>query len=254
MHSKIVKLKGISMHRCFVEKHFNIGNSVEITGSEAIHIQRVLRLSAGDEVELFNGSGFIAKSVIESVSKQNVTVSVKDIYQSLAEPKTKITLFQGVAKEAKMDYIIQKATELGISEIVPVETEFSVVKIKDSAKKTERWQKIAFEAAKQCKRASVPIVAEPVSFKKAVELLKQNEICFAPYEQAETGSLKELAFGKIPVSAGYIIGPEGGFSEKEAECFKNENIPLVTLGKRILRTETAATATLAVLMFCFGEL
>lgn len=242
------------MHRCFVDIDFNIGDVVEITGPEAAHIQRVLRLSEGDEVEIFNGGSTVARSVIKSADKQSVTVCVKELYESLAEPKAKITLFQGIAKEAKMDYIIQKATELGVHKIVPVETEFSVVKIKDSAKKTERWQKIAFEAAKQCKRATVPEVAQPVSFKEALVLLKQNDICFAPYEQAKEGSLKELAFGKTPLSAGYIIGPEGGFSEKEAECFKNENIPLVTLGKRILRTETAATATLAVLMFCFGEL
>lgn len=242
------------MHRCFVDTHFNIGDVVEITGPEAAHIQRVLRLSEGDEVELFNGSGTVAKGVLESVLKQSVTVCIKETYESLAEPKVKITLFQGIAKEAKMDYIIQKATELGVYKIVPVETEFSVVKIKDSAKKTERWQKIAFEAAKQCKRATVPEIAQPVSFKEALSALKQNDICLAPYEQAKYGSLKELAFGKNPESAGYIIGPEGGFSEKEAQAFKDENIPLVTLGKRILRTETAATATLAVLMFCFGEL
>lgn len=242
------------MHRCFVDTHFNIGDIVEITGAEAVHIQRVLRLAEGDEVELFNGGSTVAISEIKSTAKQGVAVCIKELYESLAEPKVKITLFQGIAKEAKMDYIIQKATELGVYKIVPVETEFSVVKIKDSAKKTERWQKIAFEAAKQCKRATVPEIAQPVSFKEAVALLKQNDICLAPYEQATEGSLKELAFGKSPESTGYIIGPEGGFSEKEAEFFKSENIPLVTLGKRILRTETAATATLAVLMFCFGEL
>ena len=219
------------MQRCFVEKHFNIKDTVEIAGPEAVHIQRVLRLSAGDEIEIFDGSSFVGKCVIESVSKQAVSVLVKEVYESLTEPKAKITLFQGIAKEAKMDYIIQKATELGISEIVPVETEFSVVKIKDSAKKVERWQKIAIDAAKQCKRTSVPVIAEPVSFKKATELLKENEIYFAPYEQATEGSLKELAFGKAPESAGYIIGPEGGFSEKEAECFIRETFPWLHLVK-----------------------
>jgi len=242
------------MHRCFAQKHFNIGDSVQITGDEAVHIQRVLRLSSGDEIELFNGEGLVAQSVIESVSKQFLEVKIQSVFESEAEPKTKIVLFQGIAKEAKMDYIIQKATELGITEIVPVETEFSVVKIKDPLKKTERWQKIAFEAAKQCKRATVPKVKEPVAFQRAIELLKQNEIFFAPYEAAKCGSVKDIAFGKNPQSAGYIIGPEGGFSEKEASSFLSENIPLVTLGKRILRTETAATAVLAVLMFCFGEI
>lgn len=242
------------MHRCFAEENFDINALVRITGDEASHISRVLRFSEGDSLELFNGTGLVAVGEIEQISKTEAFVRIKEIYESNAEPKVKITLYQGIAKEAKMDYIIQKATELGISEIVPVETEFSVVKIKDSAKKVERWQKIATDAAKQCKRTVIPKVAEPVKFDKALKLLKEKEIFFAPYEAAEQGSLKDMAFGKMPVSAGYIIGPEGGFSPKEANAFESENIPVVTLGKRILRTETAATATLAILGFCFGEI
>jgi len=242
------------MHRCFVEDDFIIGSPSEITGDEASHISRVLRLGVGDKVELFNGSGKIALSEILEISKQSVLVTVKEIYQSDSEPKAKIVLFQGIAKETKMDYIIQKATELGVSEIVPVETEFSVVKIKDADKKVQRWQKIATDAAKQCKRGAVPKIAMPVSFGEALKELKEKEIYFAPYEGATEGSLKELAFGKTPASAGYIIGPEGGFSEKEAKAFIDNRIPVVTLGKRILRTETAATATLAILGFCFGEM
>ena len=242
------------MHRCFVECNFGIGDMVEITGDEASHVSRVLRFSVGDEIEIFGSGNMVGLCEIKEISKQQLTAEVKNLYESDAEPKVKITLYQGIAKEAKMDYIIQKATELGISKIVPVETEFTVVKIKDSAKKTERWQKIALDAAKQCKRASVPEISEPVKFDKALKLLKENEIFFAPYEAAEQGSLKDLAFGKSPISAGYIIGPEGGFSKKEADAFLNESIPVVTLGKRILRTETASTATLAILGFCFGEI
>ena len=242
------------MHRCFADSNFDIGTCVQITGDEASHVSRVLRFNVGDSLELFNGTGLIALGEIEEISKSELVVKIKEIYESESEPKSKITLYQGIAKEAKMDYIIQKATELGISEIVPVETEFSVVKIKDSAKKVERWQKIATDAAKQCKRTKVPVISAPVKFDKALKLLKENEIFFAPYEAAEQGSLKDLAFGKEPISAGYIIGPEGGFSQKEADAFESESIPVVTLGKRILRTETAATATLAILGFCFGEI
>ena len=242
------------MHRCFVEYNFNIGSPVEITGDEAAHISRVLRLDTGDEVELINGSGLIALSEIKETSKQGVLVTIREVYESDSEPEAKIVLFQGIAKEAKMDYIIQKATELGISEIVPVETEFSVVKIKDAGKKVQRWQKIATDAAKQSKRAAVPRIHLPVSFGEALKRLKEKEIYFAPYESAVEGRLKDLAFGKSPASAGFIIGPEGGFSEKEAKAFADERIPVVTLGKRILRTETATTATLAILGFCFGEI
>ena len=242
------------MHRCFVECNFNTGSLVSVAGDEAAHVSKVLRFEVGDQLELFNREGMVALCEITEISKQQFSAEVKDVYKSESEPEVKITLYQGIAKEAKMDYIIQKATELGISEIVPVETEFTVVKIKDSAKKIERWQKIALDAAKQCKRASVPEIAEPVKFDKALALLKENEIFFAPYEAAEQGSLKDLALGKSPKSAGYIIGPEGGFSQKEANAFLSEAIPIVTLGKRILRTETAATATLAILGFCFGEI
>lgn len=242
------------MHRCFVECNFSIGDMVEIAGDEAAHVARVLRYDVGDQLEIFGSGSLIGLCEIKEISKQQLVAEVKEVYVSDAEPKVKITLYQGIAKEAKMDYIIQKATELGISKIVPVETEFSVVKIKDSAKKVERWQKIAKDAAKQCKRASVPEIAEPVKFDKALTLLKENEIFFAPYEAAEQGSLKDLAFGKSPESAGYIIGPEGGFSPKEANAFLCESVPVVTLGKRILRTETAATTTLAILEFCFGEI
>lgn len=242
------------MHRCFIEDNLNVGDTVCISGDEAIHILKVLRYKAGDEFEICNNTGVVALAEIENVEGKKLDAHIKTVTLSDKEPERKMYVFQGLSKGTKMELVVQKATELGAYAVVPVKMDFSVVKLKDEIAKTERWQKVAFEAAKQCKRAVVPEVLKPVEFKEAVKMMAELDVAFVPYECEKDGSLKKLLEKqKGAETAGFIIGPEGGFSEKEIELVEQSGIPKVTLGKRILRTETAAIATLAVLMYNYGE-
>ena len=157
-----------------------------------------------------------------------------------------------------MDYIIQKTTELGVTKIVPCIMARCVSKIenaKDAQKKCERWQKIAREAAKQSGRGIIPTVSEPVRFSQAVEMMKADSIYFAPYECEEKNTLKTvLKSDKKVNSISYIIGPEGGFDLDEVELLRKSKITTVTLGKRILRCETAGEAVLAMIMYELGDI
>lgn len=239
------------MHRCFFETDISVGNPVTVDGDEALHITRVLRLHIGDLIEITSGNGKVYEAEIKDTDKKSITVSVLRELQVDGEPDVEVSLFVGLTKSAKMELIIQKAVELGVSAIIPVEMERSVVKVKDEDKKTQRFRRIAIEATKQCKRSKVPFVSEPVSFKEAIDMLKKLEFSFVPYEcETQTGIKKCFSLEKRSVkSAGFIIGPEGGFSDSEAEFIKTNNIQTVTLGKRILRMETAAISVLSIVMY-----
>ena len=243
------------MHRCFVSDDIANSNEILISGDEASHMIKVLRFKEGDLFEMCDNSGSVAKAVIsEVISKSSLKAKIESVMLSDKEPEVNIVLFQGLSKGTKMDLVIQKATELGASEIIPVKMEYSVVKLNDEAKKTERWQKIAFEAAKQCKRAKVPIVREPVEYNKALDIMLESDLAILPYEAQEQGSLKKILRENEDVkSVSFIIGPEGGFSPKEIALADEKGIMRVTLGKRILRTETASITVLSVLMYELGE-
>ncbi len=241
------------MHRCFTD-HFIIGTNkhVAITGDEAKHISRVLRLTPGAEVEVCDGSGITYIGVISAITKTEVQVEIREGKKDLSEPETKVLLFAGLSKGAKMELVIQKSVELGVSEIIPVETEFAVAK----EGKTERWQRIAFEAAKQCKRPKVPYIHEALRFEDAVEMLTHCDLALCAYEKEQKVSaatiLQRLDSGCQ--TCGVFVGPEGGFSDKEIACLTKKEIPTVSLGKRILRTETAAIVFVTLVMHQLGEL
>ncbi len=243
------------MHRCFVSDDITKLNEVLISGDEASHMIKVLRFKEGDLFEVCDNSGLVGQAEItQIITKTSLKANINSVMLSDKEPEVNIILFQGLSKGTKMDLVIQKATELGASEIVPVKMEFSVVKLNDEVKKTERWQKIAFEAAKQCKRAKVPVVREPVEFKKALDIMLESDLAILPYEAQKEGSLKKiLSQNKSVKSVSCIIGPEGGFSPKEIALADQNGICRVTLGKRILRTETASITVLSVLMYELGE-
>lgn len=245
------------MPKFFVEKNDISNDTVTVSGGDAVHILKVLRLGTGDEVTLCDGCGTDYNAEILKTSKDSVVFSIKESISCEAEPKIEVTLFQGLPKQGKMDYIIEKCTELGISRIVPVAAKRSVVNVRDEKseeKKLSRWRKIASESVKQCKRGIIPEVTEVMTFEKAVEFSKSLDLVIAPYENEKTCSLSSVLKSKTPKSVGIFIGPEGGIADEEIEILEEADIKTVTLGKRILRTETAGMAALTAVMYEYGEL
>jgi len=245
------------MPKFFVDKSEIIQNSVTITGGDAVHIGKVLRLTKGDKITLCDGEGTDFSAEICDILKDSVTLNIKKSMPCEAEPSISVTLFQALPKQGKMDFIIEKCTELGISRIVPVKTHRCVMAVRDEKaeeKKLSRWRKIAAEAVKQCGRGVIPEVTEVMTLSAAIEMAKTLDLPLAAYENERVLSLKECLLGKSPKTVGIFIGPEGGFEESEIENLMQNNIPAVTLGKRILRTETAGQAVLTAVMYAFDEL
>ena len=246
------------MPKFFTEPENVKENELTISSGDVRHITKVLRLKEGDVITVCDGAGFDYKAKICEISSDAVRCKITEKTRCDAEPDIRVTLFQGIPKAGKMDYIIQKTTELGISRIVPVMLERCVSKVenkKAGEKKRERWQKIAESAAKQSGRGIIPEVSEPVTLEEAIRELKTLDVFFAPYECEETTRLRGiLTQNKNVRTAGFMIGPEGGFDMSETDRLRSEGIPTVTLGKRILRTETAGEAVLAMLMYEIGDI
>lgn len=241
------------MHRCFVNHFIGDNQSVVIDGEEAKHIGKVLRSRVGDQLEVCDGSKMVYLCTITKVSNGSVEATVDSAKEDTREPQSEITVFQGLSKGTKMDLVIQKAVELGAHAVVPVQMEFSVVKMIQERGKQERWQRIAMEAAKQCKRSVIPKVLPAVDFSTALNMMSEMDQAFAAYENETETPLKAVLNTKFR-SCGFLIGPEGGFSIPEVEQARNAGIPTVSLGKRILRTETASIALLSIVMFYLGEM
>lgn len=229
-----------------------------INNEDANHIKKVLRIGVGDEITVCDGAGNDYNVKITDIRKNEIECDILSITKCDTEPNIKITLYQGLPKAAKMDYIIQKNTELGISRIVPTKLTRCVVKLENKSaedKKQERWQKIANEAAKQSGRGVVPEISAPMTIDEILEAVKDDDLVFAPYECENKTRLKDIVEAKKDVkSISFIIGPEGGFDVSEIEKLKNAGIKTITLGKRILRTETAAEAVVSMLMYAYDEI
>lgn len=222
-----------------------------IRGTDVNHMKNVLRIMPGEQVLLSDGQGKDYRCRVVSLRAEEVAAEVLSEEENRELP-AELILYQGLAKGEKMEWIIQKAVELGVSRIVPMATENTVVKLepKKEEAKRRRWQAIAESAAKQSKRSRIPEV-EPVSaLSDAVEEAAGNAVCFFAYEHQEgmAGTARELSLVKAGTRIAVFIGPEGGFSEKEAQIARKAGICPVSLGKRILRTETAGLALLSVLM------
>ena len=248
------------MRRFFTEPE-NINNGTAVLYEDAGHITKVLRMQAGEQILIFDGSGFEYTAVLTEIDKTCCKAQILDKTYSELEPQIKVTVFQGIPKAGKMEQIIQKAVELGVYRIIPVSMERCVSKIEKDKKGTEkirRWNKVAVEAAKQCGRGMIPVVAFPVDFMEAVGMLKEEQFTFFPYEMlghAGERNLKEQLQEKREVqSIGFMVGPEGGFSDAEASYAKEAGIIPVGLGKRILRTETVASTLLSILIYEKNEI
>lgn len=232
---------------------------IHIVDEDVKHISKVLRLNVGDLIEICDGDSFEYIGEIQEINKDQVIATYIDKKEVRSEAPIKVTLYQGVPKSTKMDLIIQKTTEMGIVEIIPVFTHRTVVQLdnkKDKEKKTDRWQKIAAEAAKQSKRGIIPLVHLPLTFKEALSHCETNCLNIMAYEREHQQGLKKLLQGMDSTinSIGIWIGPEGGFTEEEVEAAINQQVNSVTLGPRILRTETAGFALLSMVMYELGDL
>lgn len=243
------------MQRFFVEPHQidEEAHQIHILGSDVNHISNVLRMKQGEELWISDGGKKEYRCTIEDFSSDEVLLHIIYVQEPDYELPSRIYLFQGLPKADKMELIIQKAVELGAYEVIPVETKRCVVKLdgKKATKKVERWKQIAESAAKQSKRMLIPNVHEVLTFKEALKYAEAMDIRLIPYELAKgMQETKEILADIQPgQSVGIFIGPEGGFEEKEVETAISEGAKPITLGKRILRTETAGLAVLSVLMF-----
>lgn len=243
------------MQRFFVEPHQieEENHCIRITGSDVNHIKNVLRMKAGEELWISDGGEKEYHCTIEDMDAEEITLHILYAQEPEYELPNRIYLFQGLPKADKMELIIQKAVELGAYEVIPVETKRCVVKLdaKKADKKVARWQQIAESAAKQSKRMLVPKVRQVMTYKEALAYAKELDVCLVPYELAKGMAETKKVLGAIESgqSIGIFIGPEGGFEEAEVEAAISLGAKPITLGKRILRTETAGLAILSILMF-----
>ena len=246
------------MHHFFVEPSQIQGNHIFIDGPDVNHIRNVLRMNPGEEVNVTDGSGVkVYRCAIAAIGEDTVELNIMWAQEKGMELPSKIYLFQGLPKSDKMELIIQKAVELGVYEIIPMATARAVVKLdqKKAAAKVKRWQAISESAAKQSKRLLIPEVKEPVKFSEALKLASDLDVRLIPYELAEgmDGTRRIIQSVKPGQSVAVFIGPEGGFEEAEVELAKEAGFQAITLGRRILRTETAGMTVLSILMYQLEE-
>jgi 16S rRNA (uracil1498-N3)-methyltransferase len=245
------------MHRFFVDKENISENYITMTGEDVKHIKNVLRAKIGDKLSICDGdeTDYVAK--VEEIEKDEVVLSIIETFSSKGEPPITLKIYQGLPKADKMELIVQKCTELGVSEIVPIITNRAVVKLSDqkkTEKKLERWSKIAYEAAKQSKRGRVPKVNKLLSLKEAVREIDKEELVLLLYEAENQNSLKPLLKEFSGKNISVFIGPEGGFDETEVDLLREADVNIVSLGNRILRTETAGLAVCSIVMYELGDL
>lgn len=240
------------MYRFFCDTD---GETVTVTGEDAHHISNVLRMEKGENIIACCGDGLDYVSEITDITKDKVIAKVIKTEPSKGESNIKVTLFQGLPKGEKFDTVIQKSIELGVFEIVPLMLSRCVAKVDEKKKeaKTQRWNKIALSAAKQCGRGIVPQVKPPLKLKEATELMKGFDLVIIAYEEEKETTLKDILSSCGDVSSiAVVIGPEGGIEKEELHYIaENANGKSVTLGERILRTETAPISLISMIIYHF---
>ena len=250
--------EGKIMHRFYVDTNQISETDIIVTGSDLNHMKNVLRMRIDEAVVICDGQGTDYHCKIRSYENDSAYLDIIEKDETNTELGTKLYLFQGMPKKDKMELIVQKAVELGAYEVIPVMMKRTIVKLEDKkkeAKKIERWQSIATSAAKQSNRGYIPRVHEVVSYKEALQMASELDMVLLPYENDKGMShTKELIkSAKNKKSIGIFIGPEGGYEESEIAQAVEMNMEPITLGKRILRTETAGLTTLSLLMFELEE-
>ena len=252
--------------RIILKKEEIKGNRITISGEKARYLISVLRCSAGDELQVFDGEGSLYKSKIAGIENKKVIIDLLEQISLDAESPLNLTLVQGILKGEKMDMVIQKATELGVKEIIPAITERSQIR---HTRKVDRWRKIAEEASKQSGRTMIPVVHGPMEFSNFFdsfvnshkingfifweegglslkEAIKQSAVSIQHSENSQLSTLNSQLF--------VLVGPEGGFSREEVNLAVSKGLITVSLGKRILRAETAAISAVALIQFLLGDI
>lgn len=266
------------MNRFFVNQDAVGENTIRITNPDDIkHLTKVLRLKIGDEIEISDGKEYEYIGKIASIDSEAVACQIMDKQNFARESRLNVTLFQGIPKQGKMEVIIQKTIEMGIKSIIPVFTARTVVEDKGNfSKKIDRWQKVADEAVKQCKRGMIPQVQNAITFKEMCRdesvngnaaILSDFDLILFPYENEQNTNIKDILreYAKEdstilghkkgtktvppPTNIAIIIGPEGGFCDEEAKALVGIGAKSVSLGKTILRTETAGLVALSMVMY-----
>ena len=238
----------------FFSEHEHIHDTyIDIVGSDVNHIKNVLRLKTGDSLLISSGDNIDYTCHIAQINEEHIRADIDSVDERGRELASKIYLFQGLPKQDKMELIVQKAVELGVYQVIPVATKRAVVKLdaKKAKKKVERWQQIAVSAAKQAGRGIIPAVGEVCTYAQALKYAEELDVVLIPYELAEGMEETKQIIAEIRPgqSVGIFIGPEGGFEKEEVEQAVKAGAEPLTLGKRILRTETAGLTMLSVLMF-----
>jgi len=243
------------MYRFFTESPNISGGRVRSTGDDVNHIKNVLRMRKGEEILVCTGQEDDPAEyscTIEELCPDEVIAKIIDMRASARELPSKIYLYQAIPKGDRFETVIEKCVELGVYKIIPVLTKRTIVKIdpKKEQKKTARWNAVSLSAAKQSKRSVIPCVAQPLSFAEALEAAAEQDVNLVPYENAEGIGYTRKVIGDIRPgqSVGIFIGPEGGFEESEVRALEERGSRIVTLGHRILRTDTASMSILAMLM------
>ena len=246
------------MDRFFTPKN-NINleqNTCIIEGEDVKHISRVLRSRENDKLEVcdMDNNEYICE--IREINKDNILLDRIEKVNIKRESNLKVKLYQGMPKGTKMELILQKLTEIGVDEIVLVQAKRSVTKIdnKKEDKKIERWERIIYEAAKQSKRGKIPKLTGVLTFKEALADMQNNDLNICPYENERTISIKEAIKDSSANTIGIFVGPEGGFEEEEVEKIQEIDGKVVSLGPRILRTETASVVASSIVLYELSDL
>lgn len=248
------------MQKFFINEEQIKNNHIEIIGTDVNHIINVLRLKQEDKIQICNvqtSQNYIVE--IEEYDKEKINCKIIEEISTNIESNVKLDIYQGLPKAEKMELIIQKTIELGVNKIIPVAMERCVVKLneKDAIKKIQRWQKIAEVAAKQSKRDTISKIENVIKFKDMINIIKDYDIFIVAYEKEKNKKLKQVLTNiknkqlkeNENINIGVLIGPEGGIDKKEIEELQKTNSQIITLGNRILRTETAPIAITSIIMY-----
>ena len=242
------------MHRFFVDTDQIQGENIKIIGNDVKHIKNVLRLKVHDKIEIAcNGKIYISE--ISDIDSDFVMTNIIGGFPGKNEAPVDIVLYQGLAKGDRMDYIFQKGVEIGIKEFYPIIMDRTVVKIQNKKKeenRIKRWKGIVEEAAKQSKRDILPVVNNIINFHEMIDILQNQQNIIVPYEEEQIQGLKEFFHSEKTGKIHIVIGPEGGFEKYEIELLRNIGGEIITLGPRILRTETAGLVVSSIVLYELG--
>lgn len=246
----------MTIHRFFLQNLIFNQDAIAITGDTGWQIAKVLRLVSGDIICVFDGKGKEYRIMLDSVDKKEVTGHKIFEFVNNTEPTVHITLYHGLLPRDTFEHVLQKGTEVGVSSFVPVEASRSIVRVKDvTEEKLQRWQKIVQEAAEQSERGNVPIVNQPLPFASAITSALQKGPVLIAWENEEAQFLSQIVT-QLPKDKeiGLFVGPEGGFTQEEIQFAKEQGVQTVSLGPRILKSETAGPVFAALVLYDFEDL